>query len=135
MKRWITLLPVWGLLLIACETDKAPNPNPAELNSKALEAEVLSRVSALPEVQELSARIRDFSSGRASLELLFLKTPSDSTDFYRVAAAENSTGRFRPVYQFHVYPKRDWHLVYYDTKAGQERSLTDWRASLKQVKE
>lgn len=134
MKRWILLLPLWGCLIIACGEDEPRSPEPSALNQKDLEQEVLSQIQALPEVGQLSARIHQFSSGRASLELLFLKTPSAKVDFYRIAAAENSTGRFRPVYQFHVYPQDDWRILYYDAEGDEEVSLKNWRKSLKAAK-
>lgn len=136
MNRLILLLPLWLCLLVACQ-EEAPQqgPDPQTLDAEALEKAVLDRISALPEVKQLTKDIHEYSSGRASVELFLVQTPSDTANYYRVAVAENVTGRFNPVFQFDVFPKENWRLMHYNPRAQEQLDIEDWRAAQKALQQ
>ncbi|WP_345331386.1 hypothetical protein [Mucilaginibacter defluvii] len=86
---------------------------------------VLSKVAALPEVQQRAREIRLKSKGKTQITLMVSAQPDINIPYYQVNVNDNAPS-YDNYYQFAVDPKT-YEIFYYNAKTNRQYSLTEWR--------
>lgn len=110
-------------------TDDSPEVKEETTSGKKLSVEdqIIEKVYAINEVQELENSVRKKSGGKRNLSLRISSEPSDDQEYYGVTVAEDNGASLATYYEFHVYP--DFDIRFYDVVEDAEITLEEWRKS------
>lgn len=100
---------------------------PTSTKKLSVEDQIIEKVYAINEVQELEASVRKKSGGKRNLSLRISTEPSDDQEYYGVTVAEDNGASLATYYEFHVYP--DFDIRFYDVVEDAEITLEEWRKS------